>query len=183
MKVENHDFAPRTAVYWFSRATTSNWLMLLVAVIVLSVTVLIWTEKRGQLAQQQVQLQSLQDRLELRAVSPVSTAPQLSAKQIQLVAGGIRQLNQPWGELLNALEDSSSAKVALIELRFDPALRQLRGAAECRSVQHMVTFVRQLRAQPLFASVEILAHQINETDKNRPYRFEFSARWREEGQP
>jgi Tfp pilus assembly protein PilN len=44
----------------------------------------------------------------------------------------------------------------------------------------MLRFMTHLKAQPLLSHAQLSLHQISPTDRNKPYRFEFSADWHSE---
>lgn len=102
----------------------------------------------------------------------------LSDEQRASVNQVIRQLNLPWPELLTAIEVHSSGQVALLSLEPDAAHRVLRVTAEAKSPEEMLEFVTRLGSDPLFVSAILQRHEINEGDRNRPYRFVVEATWK-----
>lgn len=107
-----------------------------------------------------------------------STVP-ITRAQADAVNNAVRQLNIPWGDLLDALEEASIKNVALLELRPDAAVARLIGSAEAKTEEDMTAYLRRLKLQPLFTSALLTSHQVNEQDKNRPIRFEFVAVWKD----
>lgn len=89
----------------------------------------------------------------------------------------IRQLNLPWPELLSAIEAHSVDRVALLSLEPDAANRMLRVTGEAKSPDEMLEFVNRLGSDPLFVTANLLRHEVNESDRNRPYRFVMEATW------
>lgn len=49
---------------------------------------------------------------------------------------------------------------------------------EAKTAEDMIDFVEQLGRDPFFQKTSLLRHQINENDRNRPYRFTMEAAWR-----
>jgi Tfp pilus assembly protein PilN len=125
------------------------------------------------MAQLQLQLRGQADKprhAAARAIAPTQAAT---------VNAAVRQLNIPWGDLLDAMEDAAGKKIALLELRPDASAQRLHGLAEARASTDMVSYVERLKAQNVFSSVVVTSHQINEQDRNKPVRFEFIATWRD----
>ncbi len=184
MKKLDIDFADRGVLYWLGRADVRLWSVGLVASGVLLLSWLEWSSMQGELnrlAQERTQLVSRQERQSSLKKPRPSAASGLTAEQIKAKNAVIRQLNQPWTELLETLESTQKGRVALLELRFDPVRNRVKGVAEAKNSIEMLRFITQMKAQPLLGKVELSLHQISQTDPNKPYRFEFSADWRDEG--
>jgi DNA mismatch repair protein MutH len=117
-----------------------------------------------------------------RIEAPVRRAPvtvPITRAQADAVNNAVRQLNIPWEDLLDALEEASTQNVGLLELRPDAAATKLIGSAEAKTDEDMTGYMRRLKLQPLFTSALLTSHQVNEQDKNRPVRFEFVAVWKD----
>lgn len=187
MKKSDIDFADHGVLFWLYRADLRLWSVGMVACALLLDA---WWELSDvdraldRLAQERSQIVSRQERqLTLNKPRP-SAASGLTVEQIKAMNAVIRQLNQPWTELLETLESTRKGRVALLELRFDPVRNRVKGVAEAKNEVEMLRFITQMKAQPLLSTVELTLHQISQTDPNKPYRFEFSADWREDaGQP
>jgi Tfp pilus assembly protein PilN len=121
------------------------------------------------------------ERLDQRADRPrrAAAADLISPARAATVNAAVRQLNIPWGELFDAMEAASTKKVGLLELRPEAAAHRLLGVAEARASDDMIAWVERMKAQSLFTSVVVTGHQINEQDRNKPVRFEFTATWRD----
>ena len=179
MKKLDLDLAERGVVFWLYRAGWRLWLLLLLAALALLGG---WGQWRAaehdvsRLDQERAQLLKTQARQAPR----VAVAPKLSPEQFKASQLVIRQLNQPWMDLLETLETTRKGRVALLELRLDSTNDRIRGVAEAKNAQEMLRFMSQMKAQPLLTSVELSVHQMSQTDPNKPYRFEFSAYWQPE---
>lgn len=113
----------------------------------------------------------------LQSKARVSTVP---PNQIDAINRVTRQLNLPWQELFAAVESRLSDQVALLSLEPDASNRILRIQAEARSPDDMMDFVGSLEGENLFVSVNLTRHEINDSDRNRPYRFTLEAAWQTE---
>jgi Tfp pilus assembly protein PilN len=108
-----------------------------------------------------------------------NTEPPVSPTQAALVNAAVQQLNVPWGELLDGLESAGSRKVALLEVRVEPQAKRLLGTAEVADYPEIFAYLQRLKREAIFTSVVLSSHQINENDKQKPYRFEFTLIWKD----
>jgi len=176
------DFAPRSLRSLWYRLPRGATLLLLLALLVMVAAgaQMAWVQQQSEVAKQVLERRLARDRKPLER-SPAVAAPTINPAQANAANSAIKKLNIPWTELLDALEAAASPKVALLELRPDSVTRQLVAVAETGSSDAMFAYLRQLRRQPLLAAVHLSSHQVNEQDRNKPIRFEFSATWRELG--
>jgi Tfp pilus assembly protein PilN len=112
----------------------------------------------------------------VKTVAKISAVSPLQAKAINQATS---QLNLPWPDLLDTIEGSTPASIALLSLEPDGKIHLLKGLAETKTSDSMLAYVEQLRQQPFFSSVVLIKHEINEQDPNKPLRFQFEARWTE----
>lgn len=125
------------------------------------------------------QLQWAQQRVLAATQGPV-TVPQapIAPAQAAAVNAAILQLNLPWRDLQDALASATPPAVALLALEPDARKRVLKITAETTSSDAMVAYVAQLKQQELFGTrVQLLRHEINALDPNKPLRFQLEARW------
>lgn len=122
-------------------------------------------------------LQRKRDALSGAQLRARHTAPSVTAKQIEAMNGTIRQLNLPWSRLLDAIESKLSDQVALLALEPEATTRMLHLQAEARSAEDMIDFVEALDGDKRFTSVRLRRHEIVESDRNHPYRFQLEAVW------
>lgn len=184
MKTVDIDFADRSLLFWLYRADARLCLLGLVTFVGLLVSWLEWSALHSaldSLAQERYQMVSRQDRQSHLTNLRRSTQSGMTAEQIKASNAATRQLNQPWTELLEILESTRKGRVALLELRFDSVHNRVKGVAEAKNLNEMLRFITQMKAQPLLSHVELTQHQISQTDPSKPFRFEFSAHWRDEG--
>jgi Tfp pilus assembly protein PilN len=174
------DFAPRTAWTLGSRIGAWGWLAALLGLLLSSAGAWHMLSLHDKLSARRHALAVTQQRLDQRVAAPRrANALSISAADAESINRAVRQLNIPWSELLDALEAAASPKVALLEIRPDPASQRLLGLAEARNSGDMIAYVEALKAQPQFSSALLTGHQISEQDRNKPIRFEFVAAWKE----
>lgn len=108
---------------------------------------------------------------------PVAQAAIVPA-QAAAVNAAILQLNLPWRDVQDALASATPPAVALLALEPDARKHILKITAETTGSDAMVAYVAQLKQQELFdGRVQLLRHEINALDPNRPLRFQLEARW------
>lgn len=175
MKPLQLDFAP-ASVRRTLHTTPAAWWWLLLAAVLLCVSAGLAIAR---LSQQQRQLQAqqrLQD--ERRAAAPVQAAQAaIAPDQASAVNGAVMQLNLPWRDLHEAIEQGTPATIALLSLDPDPATRTLRIGAEARNSDAMLGFVEMLKQQPFFTSAVLVKHEVSEQDPNQALRFQVDVQW------
>lgn len=112
------------------------------------------------------------------AVVPVRHSP-IEPGQAAVVNAAVMQLNLPWQMLKDAIQATSSVKVALLALDPDARKRTLRITAETKTTDDMIGYIELVKAQDCFAAVTLTRHEINEQDPNHPVRFQLDAQWRQ----
>ena len=128
--------------------------------------------RQGREASLEVERLRRQPRRDSQAELPTETVIRINR--------AIIQLNLPWQELFEIFEKRSVPNVALLALEPDSRKRLLRVTAEAKRPEDMVDFLQSLLAEPRFAEVVLIRHEINKEDRNRPIRFLLEARWRME---
>jgi Tfp pilus assembly protein PilN len=174
------DFAPRTArALWYRLPLAVMLLMALALLLIAAAGVqMVSLQQQTAQVQQALALTGVRDRAPVERTR-TAAAPVVTPAQAVVVNTAIKKLNVPWEELLDALEEAASPKVALLELRPDIVTRQLVAVAEAGNSDAMFAYVRKLQGQPMLTSVYLSSHQVSEQDRNKPIRFEFTATWRE----
>lgn len=127
----------------------------------------------------EVQWQRAQQRVApaTQGPAPMAIAP-IAPAQAAAVNAAILQLNLPWRDLQDALASATPPAIALLALEPDARKRVLKITAETTSSDAMVAYIAQLKQQELFGTrVQLLRHEINALDPNKPLRFQLEARW------
>lgn len=99
---------------------------------------------------------------------------------VTAVNQAIRQLNLPWKNLLATVEEAARDRVALLSLEPEASQRLLRLSGEARNADEMIDFVERVGKTGFLSQATLLRHEINESDRNRPFRFVVEAKWAEE---
>ena len=66
-----------------------------------------------------------------------------------------------------------------LEVRVEPQAKRLLGTAEVADYPEIFAYLQRLKREAIFTSVVLSSHQINENDKQKPYRFEFTLIWKD----
>jgi Tfp pilus assembly protein PilN len=175
MKPLQLDFAP-ASVRRTLHTTALGWWLLLAASFVLCLSAGLAIAKLSHQQQQRQSQQRLQD--EKRAAAPLKAAQAaIAPAQAIAVNGAIMQLNLPWRDLHEAIEQGTPGTIALLSLDPDPAARTLRIVAEARNSDAMLGYVELLKQQPFFTSAVLVKHEVSEQDPNQPLRFQIDVQW------
>ena len=174
------DFAPRSAKRAALSGGVVGWLALLTGVVLcVSVGLTLF----GLVQKQSVQtaaLQQARNRLQQRtAQKPAPKKTLIPESQENAVNAAVSQLNLPWRDMFDAIEAATPAAIALLALEPDAKKHMVKGQAEARNSNDMLSYIEQLKKQAFFTSVILTKHEINEQDSNKPMRFQFEAEWLE----
>lgn len=91
----------------------------------------------------------------------------------------LHQLSVPWEALFQAVEASGGGKVTLLALEPDVEKYQVKINGETKNFKSLTNYITQLQAQPVFGSVYLQTHQVQQQDPDKPVRFSLLATWRE----
>lgn len=116
---------------------------------------------------------------QLRTTAQRAQRP-LDPAMVAAVNQAIRQLNLPWENLLSSVEAATNEQISLLALEPDADQRVLRLSGEAKTAADMIDFVERIGHVGFFASATLLRHEINESDRNRPFRFVLEAAWSDE---
>lgn len=108
---------------------------------------------------------------------PAATPSTTSEAQALAVNGAIAQLNLPWRDVFESIENATPATIALLALEPDAKKQLIKGWAETKTSDAMIAYIEQLKKQDFFTSVLLTKHETNEQDANKPLRFQFEAQW------
>jgi len=183
------DFAPPSLARSWYRLGPRGWGLLALGVLLCGAGAVIGVQMLARQKALDAQLAAVRAAMNAPAAAAAASAAKtaappplpVSAAQAAAVNGAILQLNLPWPALRDAVQAATPAGVALLALEPDPRRRNLKITAETRDADAMIAYVEQLKRQELFADVVLLRHEINETDPNRPLRFEVDAAWTNSG--
>jgi Tfp pilus assembly protein PilN len=84
------------------------------------------------------------------------------------------RLNVPWSDVLDAIERSTTQKVALLALEPDARTGSVALTAEARSLDDLLSYVEGLGQDAAVASVRMGQHDLRAQDPGHPVRMTLS---------
>ncbi len=153
-----------------------GWLLAGVGLLLAALAVLPLLPLRADIAQREQAVNAVR-RASAAAEAPIELSAADRRRQTQ-ARRLLVQLDAPWNELFNLLEQHADPQVGLLRLEPDAASGQIRVMAMARSLGAMAAWLRRLEQDPRLADVQIVQHQIEDQVPGRPVRFNIVARWR-----
>lgn len=89
----------------------------------------------------------------------------------------IDQLARPWDQLFGAVEEAAGKDVALLAVQPEKTKRMVMISGEARDVAAMLAYMRRLNKAQQLSNVDLLSHQIQQQDPQKPVHFNLSAKW------
>lgn len=89
----------------------------------------------------------------------------------------IDQLALPWDQLFAAVEGAAGKDVALLAIQPDKRKGEVAIGGEAKNVAAMLDYMRRLNEAKQLRKVDLLSHQIQQQDPQKPVRFNLSAKW------
>lgn len=110
-----------------------------------------------------------------------STDKDQNAKlEFQRAESVIEQLSFPWNKLFEAIEGSAGADVALLTVLPDTSTKTVELNGEAKDWGGLVSYIKRLEEEPFFLNVQLVSHQVQQTDPYRPIRFKLLCAWTED---
>jgi len=132
-------------------------------------------DRGTQKAAHELTAQKAKQRASLK-VQPSRLAPDPQAALTQAERNSAtRRLNLPWPSLLQALEEVTPPTIALSAISITADGDSIEGTAEAADPSNMLDYIEALQRIRLLAATELIAHEVNQQDPYRPYRFTFRA--------
>ncbi|BEV07391.1 hypothetical protein [Methylophilus sp. DW102] len=137
------------------------------------------TERQQQLTEQQSAMQGTAPRTEQHPLSQANIKPVAVLSQPQQKAAQkiVQQLNVRWFDLLQALEASQVADIALLQLTPDANRGQFVLSGEAKSYAALLNYVSHLQGLTTLHEVHLQKHQVNDSHPQRPVSFEIQGGW------
>lgn len=179
MKPLQIDFAEKSLAWEMANTSPGAWIGCALAASLFSFAALESARCIGLLEQQTREKHILQRQSsEVPAVAAPPTLAPVSTAQAGAVNRAVAQLNLPWRDLLDALEEATPPELALLALESHAQAHLLKGVAEARRLEDMLAYLDRLKRQDLFHAVTLTRHEVNERETGKPIRFHFEVRWK-----
>lgn len=177
MRASRIDFANRSLLRTVLEIRLVTWLALVAGIIACAGAGIVAYSLLSQDETRQVEMQRLQKQQQARKQPVAPPAETISTLQAKAVNEVVSRLNLPWRDVFQSIEAATPATIALLELAPDAERHALKGMAEAKTSDDMLTYIARLGEQPFFSSVQLTRHELNEQDPNKPIRFQFTAEW------
>lgn len=113
----------------------------------------------------------------MRGTSRIREFSQEIGKEVAQANGVLDQLNLPWEELFDSIEQAATGDIALLSLQPNFASRSLRLNGEAKSMTELLDFVEALERERVFENVHLLNYKIKQDNPHRPVTFLLQAEW------
>lgn len=107
-------------------------------------------------------------------------APAVNTAQAEVVNHAIMQLNIPWRDMFDAIEQATPDSIALIELVPEASKQRLKVTAQAKDSDAMLTYLEQLKHQSFFSGLVLTSHVMEQSDLQQSVRFTFEVSWARE---
>jgi len=101
------------------------------------------------------------------------------AQEVNQANDVLRRLSVPWEALFQAVESSAGGKVTLLALEPDIEKHQMKISGETKNYTVLMSYLTQLQGHPVFSSVYLQNHHVQQQDPDKPLRFSLLATWQE----
>lgn len=102
-------------------------------------------------------------------------APTISKVHADAINAAVHQLNVPWRDILDAIEQATPHHIALLGIEPDSSRQLIRITGEARSTDSMLAYLEQLNRSTFFSAAAMSQHITNEQDPQKPLRFTIEA--------
>lgn len=112
-----------------------------------------------------------------RGTSRIREFSQEIGKEVAQANVVLDQLNLPWEELFDSIEQATTEDIALLSLQPNFTNRSLRLNGEAKSMAELLDFVEALERERMFENVHLLNYKVKQDNPHRPIIFLLHAEW------
>ena len=175
------NFAPRSLLRSAYQTPPLLWLGGIIGLLLCLNEAVVCLQQTDQLTKLFITQQKTGGKLRASKVGkPTQQHSSISESQAMAVNTAIAQLNVPWNDVFDAVEQATPGTIALLSLEPDAHRHILKGNAEAQNSDAMVGYIEQLSKQDIFSHIVITRHEINQQTPSQPLRFQFEAAWKEQ---
>jgi Tfp pilus assembly protein PilN len=173
------DFIERRRPVWYV-----GFSLFLVAIAVAAYLTHVYFQNTTELNGWESRWHGLKREQERMATVAPHQGPEWERMQVELKLANqvIGHLALPWDGLFHGIEASMDGKVSLLSIEPDTEKREIQITAEAKSFQDMVGYMANLRANRSFKDAYIVSHHVQQSDPQKPVRFEINAQWTDQPQ-
>jgi len=107
---------------------------------------------------------------------PVQSA---SKEDIALARDTVERLGLPWSKLFSALEAAATDRVALLAIEPDTKTGTVKISGDSKDYLAALTYVLNLSQSDALSNVQLVRHEVKQSDPQHPVAFSISAAWNE----
>jgi Tfp pilus assembly protein PilN len=148
-----------------------------VVALLIALAALVWVAwERHVLGLEQARLKTALDQAQAPSTRPVPrpSQPATPAEALRQMDAVTARLNVPWSDVLDAIERSTTQKVALLTLEPDARTGSVSLTTEARSLDDLLNYAEALGQDAAVASVRMGQHDLREQEPGQPVRMTLS---------
>lgn len=150
--------------------------MLVVALVVLTMTGTYFYRLNGQMTAREAGAERAKEKRSLR--SSDRSGGEL-AQEVKNANEVLRRLSVPWESLFQAVESSGNQNITLLAIEPDIEKLQVKISGEAKNFNALMKYITHLQGQPVFGSVYLQNHDVQQQDPDKPVRFSLLAAWQD----
>lgn len=159
------------------RLQSAAWLLLIIAVAFSTDVGRHYFETRAALRTDMAQLAAFHQK------SPSDKAlsdyvPHAPEREVAYARATIYRMALPWDDIFSGLGGSPSQDIALLDVTPDAAGGNVQVTAEAKNLATMLDYVARLEHSGRFRNVDLLHHEIRDTEPRYPVSFAVLASWK-----
>lgn len=112
-----------------------------------------------------------------KVASPGKPGGQPYGAEINRANEVIDQLARPWDQLFAAIEEAAGKDIALLAIQPEKTKGIVTISGEARDFMAMLDYIRRLNQVYPLRNVDLLSHQVQQQDPQKPVHFNLSATW------
>jgi Tfp pilus assembly protein PilN len=101
------------------------------------------------------------------------------AQEVKNANDVLRRLSVPWEPLFQAVESSGDPNITLLAIEPDIEKQQVKISGEAKNYNALMKYITHLQGQPVFGSVYLQNHDVQQQDPDKPVRFSLQAAWQD----
>lgn len=164
------DFCPRRLI----ESGPAGWALLVVSLLLMAGLLYGWQQLQLRYSHQQKQIARVKEGI--RQARDTASDPQV-LEAMKRASGVIEQLAFPWGQLFTALESVATGDAVLLSVQPDTAAGTVSLTGEAKDWDAMLAYLRLLSEEQFFDSVQLVSHQVQQNDPQKPVRFVLQCGW------
>ena len=110
---------------------------------------------------------------------PRKAVQTISNEELALARDTVERLGLPWTKLFAALESAANDQVALLAIEPDTKNGTVKITGDSKDYLAALTYVLNLSQSDALSNVQLVRHEVKQSDPQRPVAFSISAAWNE----